>query len=200
MALKEFLAHYGTSTDDFPKIAGTYRGGVVVCGDAACIWDDLERFGCRSDNGIAKRGWDFFTVNRLVETFPGRVEHCYSNVAWVIRRHIRARRDEYAHEFGPPLVSHSRTAGTDFIWSWHGGGTSGLGAILTALALGYDEIVLAGMPLDNGPHNGEPPWRRTRFTTEVNDRDEHWQRAIELAFEDRVRSLSGRTRDWLGEP
>ncbi len=59
---------------------------------------------------------------------------------------------------------------------------------------------LAGMPLDNGPHNGEPPWRMTRFTTEVADQDEHWQRAINFAFEGRVKSLSGRTRDWLGAP
>lgn len=200
MGLPEYLANYGSTVSQFPSIAGKYSGGIIVCGDAACVWDDLERFGCKVGNGVASRQWDFLTINRLVETFPGRVEHCYSNVAWVLRRHMRARRDEYADEFGPPLASHSRTVGTDYVWPWHGGGTSGLGGILTALALGYSEIVLAGMPLDNGPHNGEPPWRVTRFTKEVEDGDREWHLAMEFAFDGKVRSLSGRTRDWLGGP
>lgn len=200
MALREFLAFYGTSTLNFPKIAGTYRGGVIVCGDAACIWNDLEKFGCRSGDGVAKSRWDFFTVNRIIETFPGTVEHAYSNVAKVVMRHVNDRRDEYTNEFGPPRATHSRTLGTDYVWPWHGGGTSGFGAVLTALALGYDEIVLAGMPLDNSPHNGEPPWRVTRFTQEVDNKDEHWRRAIDFAFEGRVKSLSGRTQKWLGAP
>lgn len=199
MSLREFLSFYGTSLD-FEPIAWTYRGGVIICGDAACIWDDLERFGCKSGNGVAKEGWDFCTVNRAVETFPGLVEHAYSNVGAALRRFVAARRDDYSAEFGPPKHTHSRTIGSDWCWPWHGGGTSGLGAILTALALGYERIVLCGMPLDNGRHNGEPPWRKTRFTTEVPDDDEHWLRAMNLAFEGKVKSMSGRTMHWLGAP
>jgi hypothetical protein len=199
MALAEYLAAYGIP-NNLPKIAGKYRGGVVVCGDAACVWDDLERFGCRGDNAVEKRGWDFLTVNRMVEVFPGRISHAYSNVASVLMRHVACRRDEYTDEFGPPLATHSRTQGTGNVWPWHGGGTSGLGAILTAVALGYDKIVLAGMPLDNGGHNGEPPWRKTRFTVEVTDDDPEWLKAIDMAFDGKVRSLSGRTAKWLGSP
>ncbi len=75
-----------------------------------------------------------------------------------------------------------------------------MGAILVALALGYEGVVVAGMPLDNGPHNGEPPWRVSNVGGEVSDDDTHWKRAIDLAFKGRVKSLSGRTRGWLGEP
>lgn len=200
MGLPEFLGRYGTSTRDLPSIAGQYFGNVVVCGDAGCIWDDLEHFSCRSGNAVAKPGWHFLTVNRLIEVFPGKVEHAYSNVSKVLMRHVAGRRDEYACEFGTARYTHSRTIGTDWVWPWHGGGTSGLGAILTALALGYDRVVLAGMALTNMHHNGEPPWRRTRFTTEVEDSDEHWKAAISLAFGGRVRSLSGRTKEWLGGP
>ena len=62
--------------------------------------------------------------------------------------------------------------------------------------------MLAGVPLDDGPHNGEPPWRKCTFQqdsppTQVNS---HWKRAMELAFQGRVKSLSGRTRQWLGPP
>lgn len=199
MISQDYLDQYGITK--FPKIAGSYNHrSVVVCGDASCIWEDLERFGCRNGNEVAKYGWDFMTVNRLVETFPGRIDHAFSNVAAVLNRFVAARRDEYEGEFGPPLATHSRTEGTDFVWPWNGGGTSGLGAILTCLVLGYRKVVLAGMPLNNGPHNGEPPWRTTRFTVEVEDKDPYWKAAIDLAFEGRVKSLSGRTRDWLGEP
>ena len=197
--LREFLEFYGTPYR-FPSIAGTYKGGAIVCGDSACIWDDLERFGCRSGNGVFKPGWDVVTVNRAVETFPGVVEHAYSNVAGVVNRHVAARRDDYAAEFGKPHHTHSRTDGTDWVWPWHGGGTSGLGAILTALALGYEKIVLCGMPLDNKRHNGEPPWRKTRFTVEVPDNDPHWDRAMRVAFDGKVTSMSGRTKYWLGNP
>ena len=200
MSIGEFLHRYGTF-GGLPVVAGAYRDrSVVVCGDALCIWDDLEFFGCRQGNGVGKDGWDFFTVNRLVEVFPGKIEHCYSNVAKVLMRHVACRRDEYVDEFGPPQHTHSRTVGTEFVWPWHGGGTSGFGAVLTAVGLGYDRIVLAGMPLTDTPHNGEPPWRKTRFSIEVDDGDEHWQRGIDYAFEGKVKSLSGRTRQWLGGP
>jgi hypothetical protein len=198
--VKEYLGQYGISASSFPAIAGRHGGNIVVCGDARCIWDDLERFGCHSGNGVSRPYWDFMLVNRLVEVFPGRVDHAYSNVAEVLMRHVRCRRDEYMHEFGMPVACHSRTEGTEWIWPWNGGGSSGLGAILTSLALGYDHIVLAGMPLDESGHNGEPPWRKCRFTTEVTDDDPHWQRAIKFAFEGKVTSMSGRTKLWLGSP
>lgn len=201
MCLYTYLAGYGTSPNMLPKIAGKYAGkNLIVCGDAECIWNDLERFGCRAANSVEKYGWDFLTVNRAIETFPGKVEHCYSNVYWVLSRFIKARRDEYMHEFGKPRYSHAITEGADFTWPWVGQGTSGLGAILTGLALGYDRIVLAGIPLTNTPHNGEPWWRKTRFTTEVKDQDQHWSNAINKAFDGKVTSLSGRTAEWLGEP
>ena len=161
--LREFLSAYGTSTNLLPAIAGRFSGGCIVCADAACIWRDLERFGCRSGNGVARWGWDFLCVNRLVEVFPGRIDHAYSNSGAVLNRFIAARRQEYINEF-PVVTTHSRDKETHWAWPWNGGGTSGLGAILTALALGYSEVVLAGMPLDNGPHNGEPHWLRTHMS------------------------------------
>ncbi len=196
--VREYLSTYGTSINSLPKIAGKYQGGCIVCADAACIWDDLERFGCRSGNSVSKWGWDFLTVNRLVEVFPGRVEHAYSNSGGVLNRFIAARRQEYLAEF-PVVTTHSRDGETHWKWPWNGGGTSGLGAILPALDLGYGNIVLAGMPLSDMHHNGEPPWRTTGIANEADD-GPHWKRAIDLAFKGRVKSLSGRTRDWLGEP
>lgn len=210
MALKDLMTGYGGFEFPPPSIAGTYVGkNVVVCADAMGVWDDLEAFGCRCDEGmgkVRKEGWDFLTVNKMVEVFPGDIEHCYSNEPKILHRFIAARRQEYTREFCAPRNVHSCNGGGQWRWPWGGHGTSGLGAVLVAIGLGYERIVLCGLPLDDGPHNGEPPWRRTKFASSeaagptgggVNS---HWKRARDLAFEGKVTSMSGRTKEWLGAP
>ena len=213
MALKDLLTGYGASVFECPKeIAGTYKGKkLAICGDASCVWDDLEKLGCRYDHGrggVASIEFDFMTVNKLVETFPGNIEHCYSNEPNLLKKFIAARRSEYTREFKGPVHIHSCSEGAQWRWPWGGHGTSGLGATLVGLGLGYDRIVLCGMPLDNGAHNGEPSWRRCVFETSEaagpknfpTTPNMHWKRAMELAFEGRVKSMSGRTKLWLGQP
>lgn len=202
--LGALLALYGVQRVRLPEVAGCYAGrGLIICGDAACVWDDLERFGCRSDRGrggVAKDGWDFLAVNKMVETFPGVIEHCYSNAAHLLPVFKASRRQEYAKEFPSKLQTHSCQDGATWRWPWPGTGSSSLGGTLTGLALGYTPIVLCGIPLDDGPHNGEPPWRRTKFaSSEVADGHD-WLQARDVAFQGRVKSMSGRTREWLGAP
>lgn len=210
MGLKEFLGAYGTACQ-LPSIAGTYKGkSLIICGDAHCIWDDLQAFGCADRScprgKVWKSGWHFMGVNKIVETFPGDMEHAYSNEPNTLLRFLAARRVEYTREFNVPQETHSISKGVKWTWPFGGHGTSGLGAALTAIGLGYDHIVLAGMPLDDSAHNGEPPWRRSCFESSEaagplgGGMDSHWKQAKGLAFEDKVRSLSGRTRDWFGAP
>lgn len=208
MPLEDYLRELGRPTG-LPSIAGDYAGkGLVVAGDAIAVWHDLEAFGCRCDlrrGSVAKDGWDFLTINRLVETFPGRIEHAYSNEPRLLDAFIAARRNEYRNEFGGPRHTHAMNKGAKWHWPWGGWGTSALGAVLTGIGLGYERIVLAGVPLDDGPHNGEPHWRKTNFSREAADTvsggmPKHWERAMRLAFDGKVKSLSGRTRNWLGAP
>jgi hypothetical protein len=195
-----------------PAIVGYYdERSLVIVGDAACVWDDLERFGCRDDGGrgsVRRIGWEFMTINAACMKFPGQIEHAYSNEPRVLVRCIAAMRQEY--EFEPPRHLHAigefiNGKSSNWVWPWNGLGTSALGACLTGIALGYARIVLAGVPLDDGPHNGEPPWRKTAFATseaaggQRTDRENHWEKAMELAFEGKVKSMSGRTRKWLGD-
>lgn len=208
MALKEFLGEYGT-TAKFPEIAGRYIGkGLVIVGDANCVWNDLEAFGCRCNVGrgrVEKSGWDFLTINKAVETFPGNIEHCYSNEPSLLIKFIAARRSEYTKEFDAPRNFHSISQGAEWVWPFGGHGTSGLGAALVGVGLGYDKVVICGMPLDDGPHNGEPHWRKCAFATaeaagNVNTgMNSHWKKAIDYAFDGKVRSMSGRTKAWLGD-
>lgn len=208
MGLNAFLAEYGGQAFKLPAIAGTYGGkSIAVCGDAACIWEDLERLGCRVNHrrGCVGGPFDFLTINKLVETFPGNIEHAYSNEPHLLVKFIAARRFEYVKEFNGPRNTHACNAGAKWHWPFGGHATSALGATLVAVGLGYDRVFLCGVPLEDGPHNGEPPWRTTTFTREAADSgaagiNRHWQRARDLAFDGKVRSMSGRTKQWLGGP
>ena len=84
----------------------------------------------------------------------------------------------------------------DLTWPRIHGGTSSLFAVFVALGLGYEQVILAGCPLDKSSHFYEPPWRRCQ---EFNETLKHWEEAQEV-FKGRVKSVSGRTRDLLGEP
>src|SRR5579872_4920544 len=102
MAFRDYIFQSGYSERQLPKIANSYSGNLIICGDAFCVWNDLERFGCRDETPpgkVSKPGWDFMTVNKMVEVFPGNIEHCYSNSASCLQRFCAARRDEYAAEF-----------------------------------------------------------------------------------------------------
>jgi hypothetical protein len=88
------------------------------------------------------------------------------------------------------------------VWPWGGWGTSGLGACFAGVGMGYDRVVLCGVPLDDGPHNGEPHWRKGSFTREAASTadggvNHHWKRARGCK---RLFSMSGRTREWFGAP
>ena len=207
MSFEHFLAEYGVSEFTFPAIAGMYRGkSLAICGDAACVWDDLERAGFRCDKGngsVARAGWDIMAVNKIVETLPGNIEHAYSNEPELMKAFIAARRNEYRQEFDPIKHTHSCNKGAMWKWPWRGMGTSALGACLTAVALGYDKSVLCGVPLDDGSHNGEPPWRKCKFSSgDVADPTEGginmvWRNAIKFVLKGKVKSMSGRTAKWL---
>lgn len=204
-----WLAEYNTTEFELPKIAGKFTGHrLIIVGDSANVWDDLDRFGCKVTHRrgcVAKDGWHFMTVNKIVETFPGNIEHAFSNNAVELKAFITARRTEYRQEFTGPRYTHSGGKGADHRWPWSGWGTSALGAVFVGLMLGYEPpIVLCGVPLDDGPHNGEPPWRRCAFSREVSEQTDgemnrHWLRMKKYA-PGMVRSMSGRTREWLGAP
>jgi hypothetical protein len=172
------------------------------------VWADLEAFGCRVDHrqGASPRkegGWDFLTVNKAVETFPGNIEHAYSNEPALLMRFIAARRSEYSASSPARCTSTPATAeGAMHRWPWGGWGTSGLGACFAGVGMGYDQVVLCGVPLNDGPHNGEPPWRKGGFTREAASTADGAMNPTGSApgAPRKIFSMSGRTREWLGAP
>lgn len=176
------ILNLGIPASQYPEV-DTYAGRIVVLGSARCVWEDYSA-------ACAGNGFDVMCVNDVVMHFPGVVQHAYSNSAKLLALWVAARRDQLVNRYGEVQRLHSLRE-----WPWPGHGTSALGAVYTALALGYEEVILCGVPLDGSGHYFDPPWVESN-----HDRENivHWETARDKVFEGRVRSMSGRTKEVLG--
>jgi len=153
---------------------------------------------------------DLYCVNRSMLFFQRQVDHwCavdYEEGVWFAEHSVSQIQPD------KPILKHTIgkfPAAFDVFWEqdikfendiqrrvWIG--NSGYFAILTAIGMGYERIVLAGMPLDNRPHWYEPDseygphWHGLAFANWIDfktDRPESNQ----------VRSLGGYTSFILGQ-
>lgn len=156
---------------------GTKSGSLLICGSGHTIWSDLEQLGLPNRPENAPLPWDVMCINDLVMHFPHRVNYAYSNDHRMLPKWVEARRPRYQILWQGQYISmHTQRvgAGNMVVWPWQGHGTSPHSAVWTGLAMGYDEIILCGIPLDNGPHYFDPPWAKTNFETQVpSDRGEN---------------------------
>ncbi len=174
---------------------------LIIVGSGRCVWSDLEKLQPIDD---------VMCVNDVIMHYPGDIDHCFSLDAPMLRKWWAARRPPLKKQF--PKVPRFHTAGDYEIhgvekWDFQGGGTSGLAACFCGLSLGYSEIILAGIPIDNSGHYFDPPWIKTNFQREIADKEgrirgdgrRFWVNAAEK-FNGRVKSMSGFTKDLLGDP
>lgn len=179
---------FKVSPNQFPKIKGS--GPLLIVGGGRCVWDDFDKLGRRWDG-------DILTINDITQHFPLKVKHCYSNDSKMVPRWISARRPRYRILFEETIIPHSCNEGDVNKWPFRGGGSSAFIACLVGLGMGYDQITLIGCPLDNSGHYFDPPWVETKLLREVPEGNE-WQ-ASKHIFRGKVKSLSGRTKQILGD-
>ena len=186
-----------------PHIAGSESGTAVVMGSGRCIWDDINKIGSR----IEKMG--VICINDMILHWRKRVHHGVSlhpeePPLWrSLRKTNRCDANHvttHSHRIpkGPdhlPISNH----GLDCVWDIErsGAGSSGLLACMIGLALGYERIILAGVPLDDSGHFFDIPDVRTSFNA-LNIQLE-WKDADQKYLKGRVKSLSGYSAKWLGE-
>lgn len=186
--------------EHFPDIAGKFSGTLLIVGGGRCVYDDLQRTGYPNNPDA----FHVMCINDIYMHFPGPVDHFYSNDARFMPNWLAARRELLEREFSGKrkLHTHSMIGGARYRWPWPGHGTSALSATYTGLALGYEKIILCGVPLDDSGHYFDPPWRKTNFGVEVADQDgepRYWKKRMDI-FRGRVFSMSGRTKALLGSP
>ena len=183
-----------------PRCAGHFKGLAVVMATGWSVWQDLAAFDPEA------RGADVIAINNMILHWKKRVHHGVSLHAeepplW------RKLRQQYGCD-NSHVTCHAYRASQDpqvmncdYTWPMVGcclAGTSSLFAVAVGLGLGYGRIVLAGVPLDAGGHFYDPPGTVTKLFAGSPRRE--WETANKIWFQDRVRSLSGWTRELLGEP
>ena len=179
-----------------PDVAGTKSGDLLIMGIAACLWDDLSRYDHLHTG-------DRMAVNEAMIHYPERLDHGVSLHADQMYGLAFKQFFHGAHKGWPVIQTHAHIPNHAVKYVWpltRDGGTTGLFAVLVALLMGYDRIILAGSPVDDSPAFYHPaPYPKDLSYGRQIIRDE-WQRAIDGCFGGRVKSLSGWTREQLGEP
>lgn len=202
--VKDEFDHFGFSVNRLPPCKNTYKGTCIVVGGGWNVWEDLSK--------IDWSQHDILCINDIYMHFPGDVTHFYSNNHTEMPNWIKARVDRFRKTYTKTTLFHTNRIGDYILWPWPGHGTSGLNGVFTALGLGYDQVILAGIPLDDGGHYYDPrpsettgSWCNRKFSNFVSEiptkqnRIKYWEDAKEKIFRGRVKSLSGRTKELLND-
>lgn len=188
-------SHRGiTGGDQAPKCLGKYSGRLIVLGGARCVWDDYgeaEKLGIKAD---------LMVVNDIGLYLQKPFQHWVSLhpdhlVLW---RKLKSQHGETVN-----CLSHSNKLHHEHVINWHihnAGGYSGLFAAQVALALGYEQIILCGVPQDNSGRFFDPPWVKDLTHGSDMTSKRAFKQAIQGNPELRrcVRSMSGWTKELFG--
>lgn len=192
--------------DDFSKCVKNPI--CLITGDGGCLPDDVREF----------ESWDLphdlFCVNRSMLYFKRQIQHWaavdFEEGMWFAENINKEIEPE--HKIVRHTVGIFRKA-FDVFWQqdvefdnniqrrvWIG--NSGLFAIFVALKMGYEKVVIAGMPLDNNPHWYEPnspdspdgpQWHGLAFANWIDFKRQRPDAA------EKVKSMGGYTEFILGQ-
>lgn len=186
-----------------PSQAGRYSGPLLILGGGRTVWDDLAAVGTPPPSGRGHPRWkgEVMAVNDVGAHYQGILRHWVTLHPDYLPGWMQYRRGHNLGEGKVPLThSQARRSGTPAAVAWPIAprGTSGLYACLIGLLLGYEPVVLAGIPFDNTGHYFDDPRIGTGFADRAQKLE--WIQAKERWFRGRVTSCSGWTRELLGAP
>lgn len=165
----------------------------LVLGGGANVWKDVatartlgEFVGCVACND-AGVDWPEH-LDAFVSLHPPKVQ------AW------RNRREAKGHPPAKVYIANAQDVGVDRVepYRWpemKTSGSSGLYATKIALELGFDRVVLCGVPLTNEAHYFD-----SKAWKQANSFKEAWLAVKDARLLGRVKSFSGWTAEQLGTP
>jgi hypothetical protein len=191
-----------------PRHIGKYSGELVVIGTAPCVFDDLAKL---------PKHYDRMAIGSIGNHIPNLTHWaCLHCEAITLQAHLRLIDGFFPTETKKPIIHthHFKRRKTLQILAdrhidtyWHTGtmgyplSDSGLFGVTLGIAMGYDEIICAGIPLDGqGSFFGK--YTMSLMTEEyMQERYDCWKNYADLPeFKKRVRSVSGYTKELLGLP
>ncbi len=199
--MSDIWDYFALDKTKFPKMAGTEQGELLIVGTGRNVWEEVR--------GLPQAR-NVMCINDMGMYWPGHIKHWYSNDIEQLVHWSEGRRKPLVQVYEKGWKLHSCFARPGVLyqhvhhWPLPGHGSSGLVAILVALAMGYDNITVAGVPFDNSGHFYDPPNNhplRPGGRNWTNFRDETPDRIIERSIplmKHKVYPLSGRLREALG--
>jgi SAM-dependent methyltransferase len=171
----------------------------LILGGAKCVWDDVRRV-----ESMLGRPWNglVIAVNDVGCVWPRRLDHWCSLHAEKFGKWETARRKNgHPGQYETWGSRQKKKVGRN-VQPW-GGGSSGLFAVTVAVDhLECSVVILCGVPMDKQPHF--PESLEHQPTRAWNSAEGHWRTwkkdTVQRRMLGKVRSMSGRTRDMLGEP
>lgn len=172
---------------------------LLICGSGRTLFLDLQRV-----PGLLRQ-YDVMAVNEAFLALS-EVHHLvsyHSELIWPLIM-LRGPREyingEYLSQWHGVTHSQREDKGVKRVWAFEdGGGTSSFFAVQIAHELGYDRIILCGVPYDASGKFLQPHWEHGHDYAET-DGWEIWEKWYNAGKFVNVRSMSGRTRVLLGEP
>ena len=170
---------------------------LLILGSGTSLWDDLSRYD--SIHGDQDR----MGVNFTIVHYQGRLQHGVSVHDEELDWWAGFRQRFLQPEVDGRMIAHYRLLPTAKVayqparaWDINTpSGSSSFFGVMVALALGYEKIILAGVPMDR---QGDFYWPHPYDYWGVFGST--WEMAAKEIFQGRVKSLSGKTMEILGEP
>lgn len=165
----------------------------LVLGGGASVWQDVER--------AKALGWFSGVVacNDAGVDWPGALD-AFCTLHPNKMQAFRDKREAKRHPAAKVYIAHQDDKGVDRIepYRWpemKTSGSSGLYATKIALELGFDRIVLCGVPLTNEAHYFDSKaWKQAETFKAA------WLAVMQTRLIGRVKSFSGWTAEQLGTP
>lgn len=174
-----------------------HKGSVIICGSAPCVFKDLEK-ARRLRPSAAIVG-----VNNVGAIIP-EVKHVWT------QHNLKSK--EYKKNADVKVHGRTHVLGdtdTDYIWrlKWVCGSSGVAGALWARWGLGFDEVIMAGIPLSTTEllYSEKYPTEYTKSNGFAEARQvQHWIEHLKTHQKngktDGIYSMSGKTMSILGAP
>ena len=157
----------------------------IIVGCASCVWDDLKN--------LPKEylGAKIVLLNDMIYSYPHHADYAISVHSESMSKWLKKRGEAMYNLPLEAIVYAQRYVGDFKIKTLEYGGSSGLFAVMSMIAEGYDNIMLCGVPMMSIPHFwGGEDWNhcfmyRKAWLTHLSE------------IKDKVHSMSGWTKKIL---
>lgn len=181
---------------DAPSYLAKFKGNLIIIGGARCVWEDYVQAEKAGFSGSV------MAVNDVGLYYDRPLNHWVSMHASFLFHWVALRKGHSM--MGHETLTHTREPYPGIRVAWDiqpYGWTSGMFATQVAVALGYERILLCGIPQDGTGRFFDPPWMPGGEHDDRNSK-KAWRSIVENTPElrARVRSMSGWTREIYGGP